>query len=167
MTARCTSEKSGCYGHSEASLLSPEATITAMRPRSDFEVRLPKVRHPYYLSHRRLGHIGNTLYDRTVKCTDGLPSHGHHKSDCPACAAGKSKVLRHKRNARNERTDKPMQRLHMDLMGKFKHATLGGSRYALVIVDDYSRLTEVYTMKRKSDTLEMFKRSPRQRYDAV
>ena len=50
-----------------------------------------------------------------------------------------------------------MQRLHMDLMGKFKHQSLGGANFALVIVDDYSRYTEVYTLQKKNEAIHRFK----------
>ena len=69
----------------------------------------------------------------------------------------KSTKKRRNRHAFRERADGPMQRLHMDLMGKFKHASLGGAYHVLVIVDDYSRYTEVYTLQRKNEAVHRFK----------
>jgi hypothetical protein len=37
----------------------------------------------------------------------------------------------------------------MDLFGPPSHASLGGKKYCLVIVDDYSRYTWVYFFKHK------------------
>jgi hypothetical protein len=40
----------------------------------------------------------------------------------------------------------------MDLFGPPSHASLGGKKYCLVIIDDYSRYTSVYFFKHKSET---------------
>ena len=48
------------------------------------------------------------------------------------------------------RATKPLAKLHLDLMGKFNTQSLGGAYYALVIFDDFSRYTEVFTLKHKT-----------------
>jgi hypothetical protein len=47
-----------------------------------------------------------------------------------------------------------LELLHVDLLGPPSHESLGGKKYCLVIVDDYSRYTWVYFFRVKSDTLE-------------
>ena len=47
---------------------------------------------------------------------------------------------------------RPLELLHMDLFGPPSFDSLGGRKYCLVIVDDYSRYTWVYFFKRKSET---------------
>ncbi|UYV80016.1 hypothetical protein LAZ67_18001431, partial [Cordylochernes scorpioides] len=47
--------------------------------------------------------------------------------------------------------------VHCDLMGPFNIESWGGSRFVLTIIDDASRYTRVYFLKRKGDTLEKFK----------
>jgi hypothetical protein len=42
--------------------------------------------------------------------------------------------------------------LHVDIFGPPSHASLGGKKYRLVIVDDYSRYTWVYFFEYKSET---------------
>jgi hypothetical protein len=42
--------------------------------------------------------------------------------------------------------------LHVDLFVPPSHASLGGKKYCLVIVDDYSRYTWVYFFEYKSET---------------
>ena len=118
--------------------------------KTEVHANLPDVRDPYYLMHRRLAHIGNTVYDNTVPAVEGLPKRGHHKSNCPCCALGKSTVKRHSRDTMLVRATKPLAKLHLDLMGKFNTQSLGGAYYALVIVDDFSRYTEVFTLKHKT-----------------
>ena len=44
----------------------------------------------------------------------------------------------------------------MDLFGPPSHESLGGKKYSMVIVDDYSRYTWVFFFKKKSETQEMF-----------
>jgi hypothetical protein len=38
-------------------------------------------------------------------------------------------------------TDRPLELLHMDLFGPIAYISIGGSKYCLVIVDDYSRFS--------------------------
>ncbi|KAJ9539223.1 hypothetical protein OSB04_031956 [Centaurea solstitialis] len=45
----------------------------------------------------------------------------------------------------------PLQLLHMDLFGPINIQSIGGERYTLVIVDEYSRYTWVFFLRSKSD----------------
>jgi hypothetical protein len=47
--------------------------------------------------------------------------------------------------------------LHMDLFGPPTYASLGGKKYCLLIVDDYSRYTWVYFFEFKSETQQIVK----------
>ena len=49
-----------------------------------------------------------------------------------------------------------LQLLHVDLSGPPSHASLGGKKYCLVIVDHYSRYTRVNFFKHKSETQQNF-----------
>ena len=82
-----------------AAPLAPQFCGRRPTSKTDVHVNLPDIRDPYYLMHRRLAHIGNTVYDTTVAAVEGLPKRGHHKSGCPCCALGKSTVKRHARDA--------------------------------------------------------------------
>lgn len=52
---------------------------------------------------------------------------------------------------------KVLELLHMDLMEPMQVESLGGKRYAYVVVDNFSRFTWVNFIKEKSDTFEVFK----------
>jgi transposase InsO family protein len=54
-------------------------------------------------------------------------------------------------------TDRPLELLHMDLFGPIAYISIGGSKYCLVIVDDYSRFTWVFFLQEKSHTQETLK----------
>jgi hypothetical protein len=41
-------------------------------------------------------------------------------------------------------TSRPLELLHMDLFGPVAYLSIGGSKYGLVIVDDFSRFTWVF-----------------------
>ena len=45
----------------------------------------------------------------------------------------------------------------MDLFGPIAYISIGGSKYCLVIVDDYSRFTWVFFLQEKSHTQETLK----------
>ncbi|KAK1679077.1 hypothetical protein QYE76_039925 [Lolium multiflorum] len=49
-----------------------------------------------------------------------------------------------------------LELLHVDLFGPTTHASLGAKKHCLVIVDDYSRYTWVYFIKKKDETQQIF-----------
>ncbi|KAK1662885.1 hypothetical protein QYE76_051044 [Lolium multiflorum] len=49
-----------------------------------------------------------------------------------------------------------LELLHVDLFGPTTHASLGAKKHCLVIVDDYSRYTWVYFLKKKDATQQIF-----------
>jgi hypothetical protein len=59
-------------------------------------------------------------------------------------------------------TDRQLELLNMDLFGSIAYISIDGSKYYLVIVDDYSRFTWVFFLLEKSQTQETLKRSLRQ-----
>jgi hypothetical protein len=55
-------------------------------------------------------------------------------------------------------TDMPHELLHMDLFGPIAYISIGGSKYCLIIVDDYCCFTWVFFLQEKSQTQETLKR---------
>jgi transposase InsO family protein len=55
-------------------------------------------------------------------------------------------------------TTRPLELLHMDLFGPFAYLSIGGSKYGLVIVDDFSRFTWVFFLQDKFETQGTLKR---------
>jgi transposase InsO family protein len=55
-------------------------------------------------------------------------------------------------------TSRPLELLHMDLFGPVVYLSIGGSKYGLVIVDDFSRFTWVFFLQDKSETQGTLKR---------
>jgi transposase InsO family protein len=82
----------------------------------------------------------------------------HFEKDriCSACQAGKQ-VGAHHPHKNIMTTDRPLELLHMYLFGPIAYISIGGSKYCLVIVDDYSRFTWVFFLQKKSHTRETLK----------
>jgi transposase InsO family protein len=82
----------------------------------------------------------------------------HFEKDrvCSACQAGKQ-VGAHHPQKNIMTTDRPLELLHMDLFGPIAYISIGGSKYWLVIVDDFSRFTWVFFLQEKSQTQETLK----------
>jgi transposase InsO family protein len=55
-------------------------------------------------------------------------------------------------------TERLLELLHMDLFGPIAYISIDGSKYCLVIVDDYSRFTWVFFLQEKSQTQETLKK---------
>jgi transposase InsO family protein len=83
----------------------------------------------------------------------------HFEKDriCSACQAGKQDGVHHP-HKNIMMTERPLELLHMDLFGPIAYISIGGSKYCLVIVDDYSRFTWVFFFQEKSQTQEIFKK---------
>jgi hypothetical protein len=75
------------------------------------------------------------------------------KGICGPCQLGKQTRVAHKKTS-GIQTSKNLELLHMDLMGPTRTASLGGKRYILVIVDDFSRYTWAIPIREKSDAFD-------------
>jgi transposase InsO family protein len=76
----------------------------------------------------------------------------HFEKDriCKACQAGKQVGTPHPRNSILTRSS-PLELIHMDLFGPVAYISIGGNKYGLVIVDDYSHFTWVFVVFDKSE----------------
>jgi hypothetical protein len=99
-----------------------------------------------WLSHRRLAYVGMKNLHKLLKGEHILGlTNIHFEKDrvCSACQAGKQ-VGTHHPHKNIMTTDRPLELLHMDLFGPIAYISIVGSKYCLVIVDDYSRFTWVF-----------------------
>jgi hypothetical protein len=70
---------------------------------------------------------------------------------CLACQVGKQVGTSHpSKNVMT--TSRTLELLYMDLFGSVAYLSIGGSKYGLVIVDDYSRFIWVFFLQDKSKT---------------
>jgi hypothetical protein len=70
---------------------------------------------------------------------------------CVACQTGKQVKAQHR--AKNIMTaTRPLEMLYMDLFGPIAYISIGGNKYGLIIVDDYSRFSWMFFLQDKDET---------------
>jgi hypothetical protein len=107
-----------------------------------------------WLWHRRLAHVGMKNLHKLLKGEHILGlTNVHFEKDrvCSACQAGKQVGVHHP-HKNIMTTDRPLELLYMNLFGPIAYISIGGSKYCLVIVDDYSRFTWIFFLQEKSQT---------------
>jgi transposase InsO family protein len=112
-----------------------------------------------WLWHHRLAHVGMKNLHKLLKGEHilGLTNIQFEKDMvCSACQVG-NQVGTHHPHKNIMMTDRPLELLHMDLFGPIAYISIDGSKYCLVIVDDYSRFTWVFFLQEKSQTQETLK----------
>jgi hypothetical protein len=107
-----------------------------------------------WLWHRRLAHGGMMNLHKLQK--EGhileLMNIAFEKDrSCGACQAGKQVGAPH--HAKNiMTTTRHLEMLHMDLFGPIAYITIGGNKYGLIIINDYSRFSWVFFLQDKGKT---------------
>ncbi|WVZ96452.1 hypothetical protein U9M48_042090 [Paspalum notatum var. saurae] len=113
-----------------------------------------------WLWHRLLAHVGmrNLVELQKDEHILGLTNVSFEKNKiCSACQAGKQVGVPHP--AKNiVTTSRPLELLYMDLFSPVAYISIGGNKYGLVIVDDYSRFTWVFFLSDKGETQEVLKK---------
>ncbi|GJW13715.1 retrovirus-related pol polyprotein from transposon TNT 1-94 [Tanacetum coccineum] len=109
-----------------------------------------------WLWHKRLAHLNFKTINKLAKqnLVIGLPSLVYSKDKpCSSCEKGKH----HRASFKTKQTSsikKCLHLLHMDLFGPVTPRSINHEKYTLVIVDEYSRYTWVYFLKKKSQAPE-------------
>lgn len=99
------------------------------------------------LWHRRLGHI-------SVSKMQFLKNASNFKLNCVVCAEGK-----HSRApfpSVGTRAKHLLELIHSDVCGPMSVNSLGGARFYVTFIDDYSRFTKVYIIKNKNQVFDCF-----------
>ncbi|CAI5960493.1 unnamed protein product [Closterium sp. NIES-64] len=117
--------------------------------------------HQTLLWHHRLGHPSlprlRGMASRVL--VSGLPRSLPHLPPGPApacvpCIEGQQRDAPH--SSEFPPTEAPLQTLHMDVWGPARVRGQGHDRYFQLVVDDYSRYTTVFPLRRKGDVTETF-----------
>jgi hypothetical protein len=105
-----------------------------------------------WLWHHRLAHVGMRNLNKLLKGDHilGLTNVSFEKDRiCSACQAGKQVGVSHPSKS-IVTTIKLSELLHMDLFGPVAYISIGGNKYGLIIVDNYSCFTWVFFLHDKS-----------------
>ncbi|KAL4284866.1 hypothetical protein GQ457_16G010810 [Hibiscus cannabinus] len=111
-----------------------------------------------WLWHWRYGHLGFSglkLLSK-AKMVNGLPEINPPNQLCESCIKGKQHRQRFE-VGKSWRARRPLEIVHTDIVGPFDIPSVGGNRYYLTFIDDYSRKCWVYVLKEKSEALAKFK----------
>lgn len=109
--------------------------------------------------HRRFGHRNindvQLLQDKNITSGIQIRDCGIREV-CGCCTKGKlARIPFPKTDA--SRATRKLDLVHTDLCGPMQTATPSGKRYYMTMIDDYSRYTEVYFLKNKSEAAEIIK----------
>ena len=148
-------------GHRLGNVYMVDLNDLAMKSSTSLMAMNAKVRETSDLWHRRLGHaslhtISKLITKDLVKGLPNLKIEFDHI--CDACQLGKQ--TRGSFKSKNiVSTSRPFELLHMDLFGPTRTTSLGGKKYGLVIVDDFSRFTWVLFLVHKDEAFDAFSNS--------
>jgi hypothetical protein len=103
-----------------------------------------------HLNFRYMKHISNKIL------VDRLPDIHLSKGVCEGCVL--VNYPQEKFDKGNyQRASAPLDLIHSDLMGPFPHRLINKERVVLIFVDDFSRFTWMYFMRKKSKVFQHLK----------
>jgi Reverse transcriptase (RNA-dependent DNA polymerase)/gag-polypeptide of LTR copia-type/Integrase core domain/GAG-pre-integrase domain/Domain of unknown function (DUF4219) len=108
--------------------------------------------------HRRMGHLGEDYVRKLARMVDGIRIKPRTTVGvCEPCLEGKQTRQPSRRPA--TRASEPLELIHSDLCGPIDPTSYGGTNYYLLFTDDFTRMTHIYPLKRKSSAavLEKFR----------
>nr|GEZ54425.1 retrovirus-related Pol polyprotein from transposon TNT 1-94 [Tanacetum cinerariifolium] len=109
-----------------------------------------------WLWYKRLAHLNFKTINKLAKqnLVIGLPSIVYSKDKpCSLCEKGKH----HRSSFKTKQTSsikKSLHLLHMDIFGPVTPRSINHVKYTLIVVDEYSRYTWIYFLKKKSQAPE-------------
>lgn len=113
-----------------------------------------------YLWHLRMGHLNFTDLNKITNCATGVKlSEEKESSVCISCIEGKQSRLPFPSDSQraSSRATSLLELIHTDVCGPMQQTSIGGARYFVTFIDDYSRKVFVYFIKSKSEVFEKFK----------
>mgnify|MGYP000070031161 CR=1 FL=1 len=110
------------------------------------------------LWHKRISHVN---YQRLQELQSKqvvfglLKIRGQKAQICDVCQFGKQHRLPFP-TVRNRSLNK-LDLIHLDVWGRAQNVSLGGSRYFIFFIDDYSRHMWIYLIEKKSEAYDCFR----------
>ena len=131
---------------------------TVVPKSSNEENNVPEVsRGEVMLWHQRLGHIGEkglqSLQGKSM--AEGMSKCNFDFDFCEHCLYGKHNRVKFPSGA--TRAKGILELIHSDVFGPVPVPSLGGAIYYVSFIDDFSRNTRLYFLKKKSEVFSKFK----------
>ena len=114
----------------------------------------------WMLWHMRLGHASLNYRRQLQKIHNELKDIKFDESikDCEICIL--AKMEKQPFTEIRTRADKPLYRIHTDLMGPIKPVSLPGeNKFIISFIDDFSRYTKIYSVKKKHQVGECLRKN--------
>jgi transposase InsO family protein len=122
----------------QASVVEPDSAASAFVVSAD-------------IVHQKLGHPGQ----RVSEIYAGQMGAEGEVKDYQVCV--QAKQTRGPFPSSDTTTTRPLELIHSDLIGPFQNSSLEGARYALTIMDDCTRFSEVHFLKTKDDVFQILR----------
>ncbi len=106
-----------------------------------------------FLWHARLGHV-NFSKLKEMSNLDLIPKLNDDIEKCKTCMLNK---ITKSSFSSVKRTSKLLDLIHSDLGDFHSTPSIGGKKYYVTFIDDYSRYCQVYLLSSKDETLEKFR----------
>ena len=107
--------------------------------------------------HERLGHLNSDYISLMIKShmVEGLPHIVPSKITCTGCMSGKMHRDPFPHDS-SWRASHKLQLIHSDLLGPMDNVSIQGSKYALTLIDDFTRRIWIYFLQSKDQVLDTF-----------
>jgi hypothetical protein len=108
--------------------------------------------------HERFGHLNFRYMQQISKqiLVDSLPDIHFSKGVCEGCVLRKHPQEKFSKG-KSQRSSTPLYLIHSDLMGPFLHPSINKVRFFLIFVDDLSRFTWIYFLRKKYEVFQHLK----------
>lgn len=105
--------------------------------------------------HRRLGHLNRKSMGLIKNICSGIEDNLDMTEPCEDCIYGKHERMPF--NVSKRKTLEILELIHTDLCGPMETESIGGGKYFLTFIDDFSRYLFIYILNNKSQVLDTFK----------
>lgn len=114
-------------------------------------------RDDIFLWHQRMGHLNLDTLKKLKENSEGftLSDKQVNNITCITCKEGKQTRMPFK--SQGSHSSRLLELVHSDLCGPMETQSLGGGKYFLTFLDDYSKKVFVYILNNKTEVLSKFK----------
>jgi hypothetical protein len=108
--------------------------------------------------HNRFGHLSEDALLKIPCIAESVKSRS--RNDCDVCIMGKKKKESYPKEGDSE-TSRALERIHSDVAGPISPQSLGGRKYYVTFLDDFTNFLVTFPMKRKSEVYQLFEKYQR------